>query len=269
MAALPTALRSCSAACRPRRRRQRRRPRHRRSCPATANWAPAPPIAAGQSLGLPALRRLAAAERLGQPRRAIATPTRRSATPGRARAASSSWATRSPTRGRSRFRRCSPASRTSARHQRADDAADARALPAGRVALKPQVVVILAGTNDIAGNTGPTTQEMIDDNLMSMTEIAKANGIRVVLVVGAAGVRLPVAARASSRRRRSSRSTRGSSATPRRRAPCTSTTTRKMADARGGLSPEMAADGVHPTEAGYRIMAPLAEAAIQEALRRQ
>ena len=49
------------------------------------------------------------------------------------------------------------------------------------VALKPKVVVILAGTNDIAGNTGPSTIEMIEDNLMSMTEIAKANGIRVVL----------------------------------------------------------------------------------------
>src|SRR3954451_11306824 len=49
------------------------------------------------------------------------------------------------------------------------------------VALKPAVVVILAGTNDIAGNTGPSTIEMIEDNLASMTEIAKANGIRVVL----------------------------------------------------------------------------------------
>src|SRR5438105_8429950 len=49
------------------------------------------------------------------------------------------------------------------------------------VALQPAVVVILAGTNDIAGNTGPSTIEMIEDNLMSMTEIAKANGIRVVL----------------------------------------------------------------------------------------
>jgi lysophospholipase L1-like esterase len=42
----------------------------------------------------------------------------------------------------------------------------------------------------------------------------------------------------------------------------------KMVDARGGLSAEMASDGVHPTEAGYRIMAPLAEAAIQEALKK-
>src|SRR6478735_755220 len=50
------------------------------------------------------------------------------------------------------------------------------------VALKPQVVVILGGTNDIAGNTGPSTLEMIEDNLASMTELARANGIRVVLV---------------------------------------------------------------------------------------
>jgi len=49
------------------------------------------------------------------------------------------------------------------------------------VALKPAVVVILAGTNDIAGNTGPSTLAMIEDNLASMAEVAKANGIRVVL----------------------------------------------------------------------------------------
>ena len=49
------------------------------------------------------------------------------------------------------------------------------------VALKPRVVLILAGTNDIAGNTGPSTLEMIEDNLASMCEIARANGIRVVL----------------------------------------------------------------------------------------
>ncbi|MFL5605311.1 MAG: GDSL-type esterase/lipase family protein, partial [Gemmatimonadaceae bacterium] len=49
------------------------------------------------------------------------------------------------------------------------------------VALHPKAVVILAGTNDIAGNTGPSSLEMIEDNLASMTEIAKANGIRVVL----------------------------------------------------------------------------------------
>ncbi|MEA2707311.1 MAG: hypothetical protein QOH22_2099, partial [Gemmatimonadaceae bacterium] len=49
------------------------------------------------------------------------------------------------------------------------------------IALKPKVVVILAGTNDIAGNTGPSTLEMIEDNIASMAELAKSNGIHVVL----------------------------------------------------------------------------------------
>src|SRR5258708_9264888 len=49
------------------------------------------------------------------------------------------------------------------------------------IALKPKAVVILAGTNDIAGNTGPMTLEDIEGNFTSMAELAKANGIRVVL----------------------------------------------------------------------------------------
>jgi len=49
------------------------------------------------------------------------------------------------------------------------------------VHLHPKVVVILAGINDLAGNTGPSTLEMIEDNLASMAEIADANGIRVIL----------------------------------------------------------------------------------------
>src|SRR5258708_5692906 len=49
------------------------------------------------------------------------------------------------------------------------------------IALKPKVVVILAGTNDIAGNTGPMTDEQIEGNLASMAELAAANGIKVVL----------------------------------------------------------------------------------------
>src|SRR5216684_7373530 len=48
------------------------------------------------------------------------------------------------------------------------------------IALQPKIVVILAGTNDIAGNTGPMTLEMIEDNLTSMFDLAHANGIRVV-----------------------------------------------------------------------------------------
>src|SRR5256714_10761227 len=49
------------------------------------------------------------------------------------------------------------------------------------IALKPKVVLILAGTNDIAGNTGPMPLEAIEDNLTSMVELARANKVRVVL----------------------------------------------------------------------------------------
>src|SRR5437867_3649597 len=49
------------------------------------------------------------------------------------------------------------------------------------IALKPQVVVILAGTNDIAGNTGPMTLEAIEGNLASMFELARASDVRVVI----------------------------------------------------------------------------------------
>ena len=49
------------------------------------------------------------------------------------------------------------------------------------IALKPKVVVILAGINDIAGDTGPVTLEQIEDNLASMADLATANHIRVVL----------------------------------------------------------------------------------------
>ena len=135
------------------------------------------------------------------------------------------------------------------------------------IALKPKVVVILAGINDIAGNTGPSTQAMIADNLMSMTEIAKANGIRVVLSSVLPAYDFPWR--------------RGIGPAPKVVAlnawlKCYAAQAGavyldyygKLVDSRGGLSAEMASDGVHPTEAGYRIMAPLAEAAIQEALRR-
>ncbi|HSQ25364.1 MAG TPA: GDSL-type esterase/lipase family protein, partial [Pyrinomonadaceae bacterium] len=49
------------------------------------------------------------------------------------------------------------------------------------IALQSRVVVILAGTNDLAGNTGPAPLEAIEDNLISMAELAKANSIKVVL----------------------------------------------------------------------------------------
>jgi lysophospholipase L1-like esterase len=131
--------------------------------------------------------------------------------------------------------------------------------------LKPKVVVILAGINDINGNTGPSTLEMIEDNIRSMVEIAKANNIQVVL----------------------------SSVLP-----CDSIYVRpdlhpaervlllnlwlknyagenqcvyldyfpSLADEKNGLKEEYTNDGIHPNKAGYEVMAPLADEAVKKAL---
>ena len=136
------------------------------------------------------------------------------------------------------------------------------------VALKPAVVVILGGTNDIAGNTGPSTIEMIEDNLMAMTEVAQANGIRVVL-----SSVLPVYDYPWKR-----------GLTPAPKIVAINTWMKAyaarvgavyldyhgaMRDDRDGLRAGLGGDGVHPNEAGYRIMADLAEKAIADALSRR
>jgi lysophospholipase L1-like esterase len=135
------------------------------------------------------------------------------------------------------------------------------------VALKPSVVVILAGTNDIAGNTGPSSLEMIEDNLAGMSEIARANGIRVVL-----SSVLPVYDYPWKPGRTPAPKIVTLNAWIRHYADSTGATYldyhSAMKDARDGLPPELARDEVHPTDAGYRMMAPLAEAAIQAALRK-
>ena len=134
------------------------------------------------------------------------------------------------------------------------------------VALQPAVVVILGGTNDVAGNTGPTTIEAIADNLASMAEIARANGIRVVL----ASV-LPAADFPWRPGREPAPTIVALNEWIRRYAAANGHVYldyhAAMADANGGLRPELSRDGVHPNDAGYAIMAPLAERAIAEALR--
>jgi lysophospholipase L1-like esterase len=134
------------------------------------------------------------------------------------------------------------------------------------IELKPKVVVILAGTNDIAGNTGPSTLEMIEDNIASMAELAKANGIRVVLssvlpvydYPWKPGLEPAPKIIALNKWMKDYAGEHGAVYLDYHSA---------MADARGGMRSELASDGVHPNEAGYRIMAPLAEQAIQKALR--
>jgi lysophospholipase L1-like esterase len=133
------------------------------------------------------------------------------------------------------------------------------------VALKPAVVVILAGTNDIAGNTGPSSLEMIEDNLMSMTEIAKANGIRVVLSSVLPVYDYPWRQGLQPASKIIALNTWIKSYAARVGAVYLDYHT-AMVDERQGLRANLTRDGVHPTEAGYRIMAPLAEKAIEEAI---
>jgi acyl-CoA thioesterase-1 len=133
------------------------------------------------------------------------------------------------------------------------------------IALKPAVVVILAGTNDIAGNTGAATQAMIEDNLHSMVELAKANGIAVVL-----SSVLPVSDYPWRPGVQPAAKVRALNAALRAYAQQHSLVWldyhAAMANAEGGLDPPLAKDGVHPTPAGYARMVPLAEASIQQAL---
>ena len=133
------------------------------------------------------------------------------------------------------------------------------------VALQPKAVVILAGTNDIAGNTGPSTLEMIEDNFMSMVQIAKAHHIRVVL-----SSVLPVYDYPWKPGLQPAPKIVALNAWMKQYANDVGETYldyhSAMKDARDGLPPNLANDGVHPTDAGYRIMAPMADAAIAKAL---
>lgn len=135
--------------------------------------------------------------------------------------------------------------------------------------LQPAVVVILAGTNDIAGNTGPIAISEIEANYATLAEMARAHHIRVVF-----SSVMPV-----------------HDYTPQSQILFAQRSPAKilelngwlknycatngliyldyfsaLVDDQGLLKKDLAVDGLHPTEAGYRIMAPLAEMAIQRAL---
>ena len=130
--------------------------------------------------------------------------------------------------------------------------------------LHPQTVVILAGTNDIAGNTGPETQAMIEDNFRSMADLARANNIRVVLasVLPAAGYPWKPSAGSPAEKIRALNDWLKSYA-----ASLNITYLdyySAMAGPDGGMKPGISIDGVHPNAAGYATMEPLAEKALAQ-----
>lgn len=134
------------------------------------------------------------------------------------------------------------------------------------VNLKPKVVVILAGTNDIAGNTGPSTLEMIEDNIASMVEIANANNIKAVLCSILPAYDYPWKPGLEPAQKIVDLNKWIKDYAAKNKiiyvdyfAP--------MADQRYGLKKEYSEDGVHPNLAGYKVMEPIVEKAIAEALR--
>jgi lysophospholipase L1-like esterase len=132
--------------------------------------------------------------------------------------------------------------------------------------LKPKVVVILAGINDIAGNTGPSTLEMIEDNLSGMATLAKANGIKVVMSSILPAFDFPWKPGME----------------PAEKVVKVNAWIKEyaekngmiyldyftaFADERKGMPAKYSKDGIHPTKEGYLVMGPLSDAAIAKALK--
>jgi lysophospholipase L1-like esterase len=134
------------------------------------------------------------------------------------------------------------------------------------IALQPKVVVILAGTNDIAGNTGPSTLEMIEDNLASMAELANANEIRVVLSSVLPAYDYPWKTGMEPAEKIVTLNAWIKSYCEKRGFTYLDYFT-PLADDRHGMKAELTYDGVHANVAGYKVMEPLVQDAIKRALK--
>lgn len=132
--------------------------------------------------------------------------------------------------------------------------------------LKPKVVLILAGTNDIAGNTGPSTLEMIEDNIISMAQLARANDIKVILCSVLPVYDYPWKPGLEPAEKIITLNKMIKSYAVKNELIYLDYFS-AVVDERKGMKAEYSKDGVHPNAAGYKVMEPLAENAIAKALK--
>lgn len=133
--------------------------------------------------------------------------------------------------------------------------------------LNPKAVVILAGTNDIAGNTGASTVKMITDNIKAMAQLASANGIEVILASILPAYNYPWRTQIEPIEKISEINS-WLKEYARKNNHTYLDFYSAMADEKKGLKTEYSEDGVHPNEKGYSVMEPLAKEAIRSVLDR-
>jgi lysophospholipase L1-like esterase len=136
------------------------------------------------------------------------------------------------------------------------------------VNLKPRVVHIMAGVNDIAGNSGPTTMAAIQDDVIAMATLARANGIRVILASVMPAGDFPWR-KGMNPAPKIVELNRWLKAYAAREGFVYADYHAAMADPSGTMKPGLAGDGVHPNKAAYAMIEPITQRAIAQALRRR
>ncbi len=131
--------------------------------------------------------------------------------------------------------------------------------------LHPRAVHIMAGTNDIAGNTGPMTMAQTQANIMTMAELARLHGIRVILASIPPATHFPWKPGVETVNRIAALNT-WLKAYAAQTGAVYADYTAVLDDGHGGMKPGLSVEGVHPTPQGYAVMAPVADQAIARAL---